>query len=194
MFLTWVVMEAFGTPPTNGREFCAISPNRLRGIAHLSLRRKNCISPDMALETKITYLDGVRFQIEARGHEIVSDQPPENGGTDRGMTPPELLLASLGSCAAYYAAEYLRARNLPSAGLTASVTAEKGQKPARIANLRINLSIRELNDQRHRDGILRAVKNCLVHNTLLHAPAIEIALESAGADVDQHLSETAVKI
>lgn len=148
----------------------------------------------MAVETKITYLDGVRFHIAARGHEIISDQPPENGGTDRGMTPPELLLASLGSCAAYYAAEYLRARNLPAAGLTATVTADKAQRPARIANLRIKLSIPELDDQRHRDGILRAVKNCLIHNTLLHAPAIEIEIETTDVNVDPHLPETAATI
>ena len=33
------------------------------------------------------------------------------------MTPPELFLASLGTCAAYYAAEYLNARDLPADGL-----------------------------------------------------------------------------
>jgi organic hydroperoxide reductase OsmC/OhrA len=31
--------------------------------------------------------------------QFSSDQPVENGGHDEGMTPPELLLASLGSCA-----------------------------------------------------------------------------------------------
>jgi hypothetical protein len=30
-----------------------------------------------------------------------SDQPVENGGDDSAMTPPELFLASLGSCAAF---------------------------------------------------------------------------------------------
>jgi hypothetical protein len=28
-------------------------------------------------------------------------------------------------------------------------------------------------EQKHREGVLRAVRACLIHNTLLHAPTIE---------------------
>ncbi len=131
----------------------------------------------MELESRITYLDGPRFRIEARGHEIVSGLPVENGGTDAGMTPPELLLGSLGSCAAYYAAEYLRAHKMPADGLRVAVSAQKALKPARLSDFKIGLSVPGLDDPRHREGILRAVQNCLIHNTLLHAPAIDIELE-----------------
>jgi hypothetical protein len=33
-------------------------------------------------------------------------------------------------------------------------------------------------DPRHHEGVLRAVKLCLVHNTLLHPPAIETVLKT----------------
>ena len=33
-------------------------------------------------------------------------------------------------------------------------------------------------DEKHRDGLLRAVKHCLIHNTLLQPPAIEVVVES----------------
>jgi putative redox protein len=52
------------------------------------------------MEVKITHLDQVKFSIQSRSHTILCDQPAENGGEDSGMTPSELLLASLGSCAA----------------------------------------------------------------------------------------------
>ncbi len=54
------------------------------------------------MEVKVSQLDGVKFAVQARTHTIICDQPSENHGTDEGMTPPELLLASLGSCAAFY--------------------------------------------------------------------------------------------
>jgi uncharacterized OsmC-like protein len=149
---------------------------------------------DMGLETKITYLDGVRFHVTARGHEIVSDQPPENCGTDGGMTPPELMLASLGSCAAYYAAEYLRARKIPITGLSVTVTAEKEMKPARLTNFRVALSIPGLSSPRHQDGILRAAKNCLIHNTLLHSPVISIELEGENVEIKHGSLELAEKL
>ena len=34
------------------------------------------------METIVRFLDGVRFEAEARGHTIFCDQPVENGGQD----------------------------------------------------------------------------------------------------------------
>jgi putative redox protein len=67
------------------------------------------------MEVTVEHLGALQFEIQARQHTIVSDQPPENGGHDEGMTPPELLLASLGSCAGFYAAQYLRKHQLAPA-------------------------------------------------------------------------------
>ena len=51
------------------------------------------------METRIQYCGGTRFIAEARGHRVECDQPASNGGADTGMTPPEFLLVSLGTCA-----------------------------------------------------------------------------------------------
>ncbi len=97
------------------------------------------------------------------------------------MTPPELMLAALGSCAAYYAAEYLNTRHLPTNDLMVRVTAEKARQPARIGSFRIEVSVPGLH-QEHRTGVMRAVKACLIHNTLLMSPNIEVEI-SSGAPV-----------
>jgi len=127
------------------------------------------------MEVTASYLSDTKFEVAARGHRLISDQPVDNGGADAGPTPPEFLLASLASCAAYYAAQYLKARQLPSAGLQVRVTTEKAQQPARLASFRIEITAPGLDD-RHQAGVLRAAKACLVHNTLLSQPAIEIAV------------------
>jgi putative redox protein len=49
------------------------------------------------MEMTVEHLGSLQFEIKTRGHSIVSDQPVEYGGFEEGMTPPELLLASLGS-------------------------------------------------------------------------------------------------
>jgi uncharacterized OsmC-like protein len=89
------------------------------------------------------------------------------------MTPPELMLASLGSCAGYYAAEYLNTRALPTKDLVVRVTAEKAGHPVRLGSFRIEVLAPGL-DEQHRTGVLRAVKACLIHNTLLTPPNIEV--------------------
>lgn len=127
------------------------------------------------MEVTASYLGDSRFEVQAREHRLISDQPADNGGSDIGLTPPEFLLASLASCAAYYAAQYLNARQLPARDLKVRVGAEKAQQPARLSSFRIEITAPGLDD-RHKAGILRAAKACLIHNTLLGQPAIEVVL------------------
>ena len=130
------------------------------------------------MEVTVEHLGAVQFEIKARQHTIASDQPPENGGLDEGMTPPELFLASLGSCAAYYAAEYLRQKNLATAGTRVRVIAEKVPNPARLDNIRIEVDLPLTCEERDRAGVDRAVHRCLIHNTLMSPPKVEIAIHS----------------
>lgn len=126
------------------------------------------------MEVTVEHLGAVQFEIKARQHSIPCDQPPENGGYDEGMTPPELLLASLGSCAGFYAAQYLRKHKLTTEGTRVRVTAEKVKDPARIDHFRIEIEVPLGLDDRHRAGVDAAVHHCLIHNTLLHPPQIAI--------------------
>jgi len=129
------------------------------------------------MEITVEHLGALQFEIKARQHAVVSDQPPENGGHDEGMTPPELLLASLGSCVGFYAAQYLRKHKLAMEGTRVRVTADKLRDPARIDNFRIEIETPAILTEQHRDGVKNAAHHCLIHNTLLHPPkiAIEVA-------------------
>ena len=127
------------------------------------------------MEVTIQHLGDVRFEASTRGHRVICDQPPDNGGSDSGMTPPEYLLVSLGTCVGFYAAQYMKARSLVHQRLEVKVSAEKATQPARLGQFRIEVIVPGL-DPQHQAGVLRAVKACLIHNTLIHAPTIETAV------------------
>ena len=129
------------------------------------------------MEITVEHLGAVQFEIRARQHTIVCDQPEASGGFDEGMTPPELMLASLGSCANYYAAQYLRKHGLGNEGTRVRVTAGKATGPARLDNFNIEVSLPVLVGAEHRTGVEEAVQRCLIHNTLLHPPKIAIDIE-----------------
>lgn len=131
-------------------------------------------------ESVVRYTGGVAFEAWSRGHRILCDQPREAGGEDRGMTPPEFLTASLGTCAGYYAVQYLRKHNLPAEGVEVRVAAEKVRAPARLGSIRLELIVPGL-DPSHNEGILRSVHACLIHNTLLHPPQVVISGTFAAA-------------
>ena len=129
------------------------------------------------MEVSISYIDGTKFEAESRGHRVICDQPASNSGADTGMAPPEFLLVSLGTCAGFYALQYLKTRSLSTQGLAVRVLAEKATQPVRLGSFRIEVAVPGL-EPRHHEGVLRAVKLCLVHNTLLHPPAIETVLKT----------------
>jgi len=134
------------------------------------------------LEVTVNHLGSVQFEVKARQHAIVCDQPAENGGYDEGMTPPELLLASLASCVGFYAAHYLRKFKLASEGTRVRLTADKVKEPvARIDNFRIEIEIPVELTEQHQAGVERAVHHCLIHNTLLHPPKIAIDIRQPAA-------------
>jgi putative redox protein len=130
------------------------------------------------MEVVIEHLGAVQFEIKAREHSIVSDQPKENGGYDEGMTPPELLLASLGACAAFYASQYLRKHQLATEGTRVRVMADKEKNPARVDNFRIEVEVPVSVSEAEQKGVEDAVHHCLIHNTLLHPPKISLAVRS----------------
>ena len=128
------------------------------------------------MEVTVQQVENVEFSIQSRSHRIVCDQPAENGGADTGMTPPELMLASLGSCAAFYAAQYLKARKLAEQGLQVTVSAEKLKQPARLGNFHVQVLCPVALTDDQQAGLMRSVHSCLIHNTLLTPPAVAIEL------------------
>jgi putative redox protein len=135
------------------------------------------------MEVKVSHLGQVKFNIQFRSHSILCDQPVDNGGEDSAMTPPELMLASLGSCAAFYAVQYLKARDLAQSGVEVSVTAEKLKHPARLGNFNIHVECPVPLTEEQTEGLMRSVHCCLIHNTLLTPPEIKIELAVAEAAV-----------
>ena len=135
------------------------------------------------MEVLIEHLGGVQFEIKARHHRIACDQPVGNGGFDEGMTPPELLLGSLGSCAAFYATQYLKNHQLATEGTVVRVSAEKAANPARLSDFRIQIEVPSAFGDEHRVGVERAVRHCLIHNTLLNPPCISLEVKAALAAV-----------
>ena len=134
------------------------------------------------MEVTVEHLGSVQFEIRSRNHSLISDQPVDGGGFDEGMTPPELLLASLGSCAGYYAAQYLRKNKLATEGTRVRVTCEKVKDPvARMTNFVIEVAAPVELSAEQRKGVEEAVEHCLVHNTLLHPPKIELKVAGAAA-------------
>ena len=45
-------------------------------------------------------IEGFQHRVEVDGHELITDEPQDAGGTDKGPSPTRLLTASLAACTA----------------------------------------------------------------------------------------------
>jgi putative redox protein len=61
---------------------------------------------------------GFHTNIHAGAHQMIADEPVSVGGSDRGPTPYELLLAGLGACTAMTLRVYADRKQWPLEGAT----------------------------------------------------------------------------
>jgi uncharacterized OsmC-like protein len=96
----------------------------------------------------------------------------------KGMTPPDTLLAALGSCMGVYIRKYSRNTNLEIKSFEITLTAELStEKPIsfRKINAVIDLKGQKLDEMRM-NSLLSFIKNCPVHNTCKTNPEIEVKI------------------
>ena len=92
------------------------------------------------------------------------------------------MTVSVAACAHYYAAAYMHGRGLPTEGLTVEVEAVKERVPmSRIGTLSMKARVPAGLEERQVAGIERAIKSCPAYGTLLHPPAVEIAVDAGPA-------------
>lgn len=130
------------------------------------------------MEITLHHAGGVRFTAEARQHKILFDQPAEDGATDQGMTPAELLLASLGGCIGQYVTQYLKLRGFSADGLRVRVQAQPGQRPLRLRDFQVEVVVPALNERQLR-ALEKSFPAGLVQNTIAFENTLAITTTSA---------------
>jgi putative redox protein len=113
---------------------------------------------------------GYRCRVRVRDFEIVADEPPDQGGTDAGPMPTEMLLASLASCFTMALAHVARKRGIELPDLEVHATASYDR--LRLGSIRL-----EVHSSHPRDDlealIPAAARSCYVSNTLKTSPTME---------------------
>ncbi len=130
---------------------------------------------------EVRHLGGDRLRIQVRGHELLADQPVEDGGEDSAPTPTELFLASLAGCVAFYAEGFLRRHGLSTAGLTVACDYGWARDPTRVGEVELRVEAPRLTPER-REAFSRVIERCAIHNTLRQPP--EVRFEVHGLDTE----------
>ena len=124
---------------------------------------------------------GYEHEVEIREHRLIVDETEEDGGSDAGPRPTELLAAALASCTAITIEMYAGRKEWDLGDVEVSVDYET---PSADTPPKLKLAIRigaELSDEQ-RERILVIAGKCPVHRTLKAQDVqIEDDLQAAAA-------------
>ncbi len=131
----------------------------------------------MTIKAKLKFFGQDKFSVQASpsGATLTLDKNKEDY-TPQGPGPLELFLVSLGGCVGVYAKRYLERHAREFKELKVEATAElSSEPPIRLADIKVQVSTdAELGDKQ--EVFLRFIKNCPVHNTLIHTAHVDINL------------------
>jgi ribosomal protein S12 methylthiotransferase accessory factor len=128
---------------------------------------------------EIRFPGGKRVDALHEGFWIRTDQPVAKGGGGSAPTPFDLFLASIGTCAGFYALAFCEQRNLDSEGLTLELSLRRDPEGHRVARIRIEIGLPPAFPEKYRNAILRAVDQCAVKRHLVEPPEFEVVASAA---------------
>ena len=126
---------------------------------------------------EITSPGGVRIEARYKGHTVATDQPVKAGGEDSAPAPFDLFLASIGTCAGYYAFQFCRQRDLSTDGLAVTLEPVHDPERHRVARIRIEVRLPATFPDKYRPAILRAIDQCAVKRHILEPPEFEVVVQ-----------------
>ncbi len=102
--------------------------------------------------------------INSEGHTIIADEPLSNNGGNRGMSPEQLLLSSLGACIAITLRMYSSRKewNVGSISVNLSLKTENG-----LTTISKEISYSENISQEQKERLNQISKNCPISKILL---------------------------
>jgi uncharacterized OsmC-like protein len=180
-----VFLDLGGCPGTDGTSWASLTVAEARQVSRALLteaaaaEQEAGAASEPAGQVAVRHVTGDAYAINVRGHVVLVDQPVRDGGQDSAATPTELLVASLASCVAFYVGRYLLRHGLDRSGLAVTASfAMAADRPARVSNVRLRISVPSGIPAQRRDALLAVASHCTVHNTLRHEPGVSVEFDS----------------
>ena len=141
------------------------------------------------VKVKLDTAEGYRTVITAGKNSLIADEPVSVGGNDEGMSPYELLLASLGACTAITLKMYIDRKKMPVKNVEVHLSFDRikpedceGCSPEELAGKteiqHISRIIYLTGDvtEEQKDRLRQIANRCPVHITLHSNPHVEDAM------------------
>jgi ribosomal protein S12 methylthiotransferase accessory factor len=125
---------------------------------------------------EITFPGGLAVEASHESFTIRTDQPTADGGSNSAPSPFALFLASLGTCAGFYALAFCRQRQIDTAGLKLNLSWERDDEHHHLSRVDIAVRLPEDFPARYQKAILKAIDQCTVKRSVLDPPEFTLSI------------------
>ncbi len=109
--------------------------------------------------------DSLKHHIEIGKHQLTADEPRDEGGTDEGPTPQELLAASLASCTAVTIEMYAARKGWDIGEVEVDVDYQPAERGA-LTRFAMTVRLPKELAEEQRERLMQIAAKCPVHRTL----------------------------
>ena len=127
------------------------------------------------MEMEISFPGGVSVNSIYRGHTVTTDQPPPLG-KGSAPSPFELFLASIGTCAGFFALRFCQEREIDASDLRVGLNFERDPEKKRIRKIQISVELPRGFPDKYRQALVRTIDQCTVKRHILEPPEFEVGL------------------
>lgn len=135
----------------------------------------------MSSEMIVTFPGGKRVDTRIGAHEIRTDQPAANGGTDTAPSPFQLFLAAIGTCAGIYVAGFCQKRDLPTEGIRIRQRNHLDPETGVLARVELDIEVPPGFPEKYREALVRVADQCAVKKAIQAQPVFEVRTVEATA-------------
>jgi putative redox protein len=130
----------------------------------------------MIMNMEVKFSGGLKVDVEYKGHKIKTDQP-KPAGDGSAPSPFDLFLASIGSCAGFYALNFCKTRGISTDGMALSVDFDYDPEEKRVRGVKISLKLPDGFPPEYKEAIARAMESCTVKKHIQNPPEFKIQAE-----------------
>lgn len=127
---------------------------------------------------KVRNPEGMRMEAQLGDFTVATDQPEEDGGTNSAPSPFDLFLASLATCAGYYVLAFCRQRNLPTEGISVTMSNDWNDQTHLAEKISMDIHLPADFPVKYHKAVRRAAGMCTVKRHLDNPPAIDLRIRN----------------
>ena len=125
------------------------------------------------MEMQISFPGGKKVDSHFKGFTVCTDQHEKAGGNGTAPSPTQLFLASIGTCAGYFALIFCDKRKLDTTGLKMNVDFQADPKTFMIEKIVVDITLPENFPEKYTAALIKAIDLCHVKKHFYEPPEFE---------------------